>query len=166
MFLIVLHFKSLYSSVCLPYIALTLDNWNKLLVHIAVHGYSCSIVCLCVSLTVSVCLLVTLASPAKTAEPIAVPFGVGTWRGPRNHILYETLISTGEGAIRRSYVAWCYHYCGYLLYFIDLNKLFSFHLTWCICNSWTFCVVTLNAADGFCRAYSAKCCLARYCRIV
>ena len=30
---------------------------------------------------------VTLASPAKTAEPIEMPFGLRTWVGPGNHVL-------------------------------------------------------------------------------
>ena len=35
----------------------------------------------------SVCLSVTLVSPAKTAEPIEMPSGLRTWLGPRNHVL-------------------------------------------------------------------------------
>jgi len=35
----------------------------------------------------SVCLSVTLVSPAKTAEPIEMPFGLRTWVGPRDHVL-------------------------------------------------------------------------------
>jgi len=34
-----------------------------------------------------VCRSVTLVSPAKTAEPIEMPFGLWTWVGPRNHVL-------------------------------------------------------------------------------
>ena len=30
---------------------------------------------------------VTLVSPAKTAEPIELPFGLRTWVGPGNHVL-------------------------------------------------------------------------------
>jgi len=33
----------------------------------------------------SVCLSVTIVSPAKMAEPIEMLFGVWTWVGPRNH---------------------------------------------------------------------------------
>ena len=40
-----------------------------------------SMVCL------SVWLYVTLVSPAKTAVPIEMPFGLGTQVGPRNHVL-------------------------------------------------------------------------------
>ena len=40
-----------------------------------------------VPLCVCVCVLDTTVSRAKTAEPIAMPFGVWTWMGPRNHIL-------------------------------------------------------------------------------
>jgi len=35
----------------------------------------------------SVCLSVTLVSPAKTAAPIELPFGLRTWVGPGNHVL-------------------------------------------------------------------------------
>ena len=35
----------------------------------------------------SVGLSVTLVSPAKTAEPIEMPFGLRTWLGPRDHVL-------------------------------------------------------------------------------
>jgi len=34
----------------------------------------------------SVCLSVTAASCAKTAEPIDMPFGLRTWVGPRNNV--------------------------------------------------------------------------------
>jgi len=30
---------------------------------------------------------VTLVSPAKTAEPIEMTFGLWSWMGPRNHVL-------------------------------------------------------------------------------
>ena len=40
-----------------------------------------SVVCL------SVCLSVTIVSPAKTAEPIEMPFGLWTLVGPRKHVL-------------------------------------------------------------------------------
>ena len=35
----------------------------------------------------SVVLSVTLVSPAKTAAPIELPFGLKTWVGPGNHVL-------------------------------------------------------------------------------
>jgi len=35
----------------------------------------------------SVGLSVTLVSPAKTAAPIELPFGLRTWVGPGNHVL-------------------------------------------------------------------------------
>jgi len=34
-----------------------------------------------------VCRSVTLVSPAKTAAPIEMPFGLRTQMGPRNHVL-------------------------------------------------------------------------------
>ena len=40
---------------------------------------------LCVSLWV--CRSVTLVSPAKTAEPIEMPFGLWAWMGRRNCVL-------------------------------------------------------------------------------
>jgi len=35
----------------------------------------------------SVCVSVTLVSPAKTAEPIVMPSGLRTWLGPSDHVL-------------------------------------------------------------------------------
>jgi len=35
----------------------------------------------------SVCLSVTLVSPAKTAELVEMPFALRTWVGPGNHVL-------------------------------------------------------------------------------
>jgi len=35
----------------------------------------------------SVCLSVTIVNPAKTAEPIEMPFGLWTRVGPMNHVL-------------------------------------------------------------------------------
>jgi len=37
----------------------------------------------------SVCLSVTIMSPAKAAEPIGMPFGMWTRLGPSNHLLDE-----------------------------------------------------------------------------
>ena len=50
---------------------------------------------------VSVWLLVTFVSPAKTAEPIEMPFGWMTRVGPKNHAVYGNLDSLfeEEGAI-------------------------------------------------------------------
>ena len=39
------------------------------------------------SVSLSVTLSVTLVSPAKTAAPIMMPFGLRTQVGPRNHVL-------------------------------------------------------------------------------
>jgi len=47
------------------------------------------VVCRSVSLCLSVCLSVTLVSPAKTAEPIEMPFGLWTQVGTGNHVLDE-----------------------------------------------------------------------------
>jgi len=43
--------------------------------------------CVCVSVYLCVCLLVTFVSPAKTAEPIEMPFEGLTQVGPKNHVL-------------------------------------------------------------------------------
>jgi len=48
---------------------------------LAAHYYRCSVVC------VSVDLLVTTVSLAKTDEPIEMPFGLWTWVGRWNHVL-------------------------------------------------------------------------------
>jgi len=45
-----------------------------------------------------VCRSVTLVSPAKTAEPIEVPFGLSTWVGPRDHALDGGSDPPWEGA--------------------------------------------------------------------
>ena len=47
----------------------------------------------------SVCLFVTLVSPAKQVEPIEMPFGCLMRVGPRNHALYMGSSSPREGAI-------------------------------------------------------------------
>ena len=39
------------------------------------------------SVSLSVGLSVTLVSPAKTAAPIEMSFGLRSWVGPRNHVL-------------------------------------------------------------------------------
>jgi len=44
---------------------------------------------------------VTLVSPAKTAEPIEMPFGLRTWMGPGNHVLDGVQIPPWEWAILR-----------------------------------------------------------------
>jgi len=49
----------------------------------------------------SVGLSVTLVSPAKTAGPIEMPFGLRTRVGPRNHVLDGVQIPQWEGAILR-----------------------------------------------------------------
>jgi len=49
----------------------------------------------------SVCLFVTLLNPAKTAEPIEMPFGLRTRVGPGNHALVGGPDPPCEGAILR-----------------------------------------------------------------
>jgi len=54
-----------------------------------------SVVCLSVGLSVMV------VSPAKMAEPIEMPCGLGTRLGPRNHVLDGGLdLSMGRGNFR------------------------------------------------------------------
>ena len=49
----------------------------------------------------SVGLCVTLVSPAKTAEPIEMPFGLWARIGPRNHVLDGGSDPHGKGVILR-----------------------------------------------------------------
>ena len=46
------------------------------------------------SVCLSVCLSVTVVSPAKTTEPMEMPFGLWTRVGSRNHVL-DLLLHTG-----------------------------------------------------------------------
>jgi len=46
----------------------------------------------------SVCLFVTLVSPAKTTEPIEMPFGSRTRVGPGKHVSDGVQIPQWEGA--------------------------------------------------------------------
>jgi len=57
---------------------------------VATHGVAWSVY-------LSVCLLITFVSPAKTADPIEMPFGVVTRVGQRNHILHGALSLKGKG---------------------------------------------------------------------
>ena len=50
------------------------------------------------SVGLSVGLSVTLVSPAKTAAPNELPFGLRTWEGPVNHVLDGVQIPPWEGA--------------------------------------------------------------------
>ena len=51
------------------------------------------------SVCLSLCQSVTLASPAKTAEPIEVPFGFWACMGPRHHVLDGGPDPPCEGAV-------------------------------------------------------------------
>jgi len=60
------------------------------------------------SVGLSVGLSVTLVIPAKTAEPIEIPFGLSTWvQGPGNHVLDEGPDTSSEGAILRERITHC-----------------------------------------------------------
>ena len=52
---------------------------------------------LTVSLSVCRSLSVTVVSPAKTDEPIEMPFGLWTQVGQRNHVLDAVQIPMGRG---------------------------------------------------------------------
>ena len=52
------------------------------------------------SVSLSVCLSVTTVSPAKTAEPIELPFGMWIRMGPRNHVLDGPRSPTRRGTFR------------------------------------------------------------------
>jgi len=49
----------------------------------------------------SVCLSVTIVSPAKTAEPIEISFGMLPWVGPGNRVLDGVQIPPCERAVLR-----------------------------------------------------------------
>jgi len=49
----------------------------------------------------SVSLSVTIVNPAKTPEPIEMPFGLWTRVGPVNHVLDGVQIPPWEGAVLR-----------------------------------------------------------------
>jgi len=62
----------------------------------AAHCYRrSSVVCQCVSLSV------TIESPAKTAEPIEMPFGLWIQVGAGNHVLDGGPVPHGKGKLRR-----------------------------------------------------------------
>jgi len=56
-----------------------------------------SVVCPSVGHRLSVCRYVTLVSPAKTAEPIEMPFGLWARLGPMNYVLEGVQIPMGRG---------------------------------------------------------------------
>jgi len=57
----------------------------------AAYCYQCSVIC------PSVCLSVTIVSPATTADPIEMSFGSWTRVGPRNHMGVQ--VPTGRGTV-------------------------------------------------------------------
>jgi len=60
----------------------------------------------------SVCRSVTIVSPAKTAEPIEIPFELWTQVGPVNHVLYGVHIgATWRMRLNRSCAAAMWPYC-------------------------------------------------------
>jgi len=77
---------------------------NGLLGHIAVRC-GCGVLSQMELYGLYVDLSVTVVSPAKTAEPIEMLFGLWTWVGSRNHVLAgdpdppcEKVILRGKGA--------------------------------------------------------------------
>jgi len=67
--------------------------------------------------TLSACRSATVVSPAKTAEPIAMPFELRTRADPRNPVLdgvqipWEEAILRGEGRPIAKYRAFCDELC-------------------------------------------------------
>jgi len=49
------------------------------------------------SVGLSVGLGATVVSPAKTAQTTEMPFGLKTWVGPKNHVLYGIQIPIERG---------------------------------------------------------------------
>jgi len=64
----------------------------------AAYCYQLSSV-VCLSVTLSVGLSAILVSPAKTAKPIEMSFGLRTLVGPGNHVLNGDPDTPWEGAI-------------------------------------------------------------------
>ena len=65
------------------------------------------VLCRSVGLSVSQSVIVTLVSPAKTAEPIEMPFGSRTRVGPGNHALDGGSDTQSKGAILGEIRAHC-----------------------------------------------------------
>ena len=82
-------------------IIITRPHLNATYVHAAYCYRRSSVVCPFVGLSVcrSVFRSLTIASPAKTAEPIEMPFWLLNRVGPRNHVLDGGLDPPCEGAI-------------------------------------------------------------------
>ena len=69
--------------------------------YIRLHRYACHIdaaTVIDVALS-AVCLLGTTMHPAKTAEPIEMPYGTCTQVGARNNVLDGVWVLSEEGAI-------------------------------------------------------------------
>ena len=83
----------------------------------------CSVVYLCVCLSVCLVMLITTVSHAKTTEPIGRHLVLGLADG--NHALDGDPDPPGEGQLLfgGGDWAWCYHYCSRLL-------LFEFRNSW------------------------------------
>ena len=67
---------------------------HRRIVYVDAAYWCSSVVC---RVCVSVGLSVTIVSPAKTAEPIEMPFGLWTRIGPRNHVLDGIQVCRGKG---------------------------------------------------------------------
>jgi len=65
---------------------------------------------------------VTIVSPAKTAEPIEMPFGMWTWVGPRKHKFdggahWRNLVNMTEPSMSSGDEAFLSNYIDHLLHF-------------------------------------------------
>jgi len=69
-------------------------------------------IAICVACSV-VCVLGTLASPAKADEPIEMPFVMQTRSGPRNHVHGVSIGSVGplESKLQAAYHDWFIRFC-------------------------------------------------------
>jgi len=75
----------LQSSTCNVHVIIIRSHRSTTYVDAAYSYRPSSVVCRSVGLSVG--LSVTLVSPAKTAAPIELPFGLRTWVGLGNHVL-------------------------------------------------------------------------------
>ena len=104
-----------------------------------------------------VCVLVTWVGPAKTAEPIEVPFGEQTHMGPRNCVL-GGCIRVPSGKYDWMICVWqqcwlSHHYCNNLLHII----LHYFQPCCCLVQTDQQCLHSSFVILGMCRV-----CISRY----
>ena len=125
--------------VCIVTAMVLLGCISALAIDVAYCYRRGNVVCLSVGLSVSLSLslaIVSIVSPAKTAEPIEVPFGMWTPVGPRNHVLDGGPDPLWEGAILKGRRRSLYS-IGTTVYVRRRYGLFVQlfdHLLYCICG--------------------------------